>query len=263
MIDPEYIDIHSHISFPDYDGDREAVIERMKEKNIWAIDVGTDFENSKKASENAAANQGIFASVGLHPSDTESEIFNKAAYGKLLTNHKVVAVGECGLDYYRNQASQKRKVESGKERQKEIFKRQIELAIEFNKPLIIHCRNAHDDVLDILNLHRNFMLRGDIHFFSGSWAQAQRYFDLGFSISFTGAITFTRDYDEVIKNSPLEKIMIETDAPFVSPAPYRGKRNEPLYVEEVAQKIAEIKGISREKIAQTTAKNAIELFNLN
>lgn len=266
MIEPEYIDIHSHISFPDFDGDREAVIGRMKERNIWAIDVGVDFENSRKASENSAANQNIFASAGLHPSDTASEIFDKAAYRKLFANHKVVAVGECGLDYFRlhenNQASQKLKVESGKERQEEIFKKHIELAIELNKPLIIHCRLAHDDVLDILNSYRSPMLRGDIHFFSGNWKQAQKYFDFGFLISFTGVITFTRDYDEIIKQSPLEKIMIETDAPFVAPVPYRGKRNEPLYVVEVAKKIAEIKNISCEEVAKTTTENAIRLFNL-
>lgn len=269
MIMPEYIDIHSHISFPDFDADREAVIGRMKEKNIWAIDVGTDFKNSKKAAKDAAANDGIFSSAGLHPTDDGNEDFDAAVYKKLFTNPKVVAVGECGLDYFRldenNQASQKSKVESEKQRQKKIFEMQIELALELDKPLMIHCRNAYADLLEILRSYsaaRDSKLRGNMHFFAGSWETAKKFLDLGFTLSFTGVITFARDYDEVIKNAPLDMIMAETDSPLVAPVPHRGKRNEPLYVAEVVRKIAQIRGEEFDKTREQILKNSLRVFGI-
>lgn len=269
MIMPKYIDIHSHISFPDFDGDREAVIGRMKEKNIWAIDVGTDFENSKKASENSAVSQGIFASAGLHPTDNGDEDFDAEAYKKLFENPKVVAVGECGLDYFRlgenSQASQKLKVESKKERQKDIFKSQIDLAIELDKPLMIHCRDAYADLLEILRSYsaaRGSKLRGNMHFFAGDWEVAEKFLELGFTLSFTGVITFARNYDEVIKNAPMDMIMAETDSPFVAPVPYRGKRNEPIYVAEVVKKIAQIRNQDFGAVKEQILKNSLRMFDL-
>lgn len=264
---PEYIDIHSHISFPDFDEDREAVIGRMKEKNIWAIDVGVDLENSKKASENAAANQGVFASVGLHPTDNGNEDFDMAAYRKLFENPKVVAVGECGLDYYRNPQSKKSNLKSKnyKEKQIENFTKQIDLALELNKPLMIHCRDAYADLLAILRSYsatRGSRLRGNMHFFAGSWKEAEKFLDLGFTLSFTGVITFAQNYDEVIKNAPIDMIMAETDSPFVTPAPYRGKRNEPIYVAEVVKKISEIRGEDANEVKNQILKNSLRMFGL-
>ena len=266
MIMPEYIDIHSHISFPDFDGDREAVIGRMKEKNIWAIDVGVDLKNSKKASENATTNQGIFASAGLHPTDNGSEDFGSVAYKKLFVNPKVVAVGECGLDYYRNPQSKKSNLKSKnyKERQKKIFEMQVGLALELDKPLMINCRDAYDDLSGILQSYsaiRGSKLRGNMHFFAGSWERAKKFLDLGFTLSFTGVITFARDYDEVIKNAPIDMIMAETDSPFVAPVPYRGKRNEPIYVVEVVKKIAEIRGENLDKVKEQILKNSLRVFD--
>ena len=268
MIMPEYIDIHSHISFSDFDADREAMIGRMNEENIWAIDVGTDFENSKKAAKNAAANDGIFSSAGLHPTDKENEDFDSEAYKKLFANPKVVAVGECGLDYFRlnenNQASQKSKVESQKQRQRKIFEMQIEMAVESDKPLMIHCRNAYADLLEILRSYsvaRGSKLRGNIHFFAGSWNEAKNFLDLGFTLSFTGVITFARNYDEVIKNAPMDMLMAETDSPFVAPAPYRGKRNEPIYVAEVVKKIAQIRGEDFNRVRELILKNSLRVFD--
>ena len=265
---PEYIDIHSHISFPNFDGDREAVIGRMKEKNVWAIDVGTDFESSKKTSENATANQGIFASAGLHPTDSREEEFDKASYKKLFENPKVVAVGECGLDYFRidenNPASQKSKVESKKERQKNIFEMQVELALELDKPLMIHCRDAYVDLLEILSSYsaiHGSKLRGNMHFFAGNWNVAKKFLDLGFSLSFTGVVTFARDYDEVIKNAPIDMIMAETDSPFVAPVPYRSQRNEPAYVVEVVKKIAEIREEDLNRVKKQILKNSLRAFD--
>ena len=256
---PDFFDVHSHINFSDFDRDREDVIKRSLENRIWMINVGSDFLSSKMALEiTGRYDKGVYASVGLHPNDNENEIFQIENYRQLAENNKVVAIGECGLDL-KNQ-------KSNLKNQKYIFEEQIKLAIELDKPLMIHCREAHNEVIKILNTYyliHNTKLRGNIHFFSGDWEIAQKYFNLGFTISFTGVITFVRQYDEIIKKAPLEKIMIETDAPFVAPMPHRGKRNEPLYVKEVAKKIAEIRKEPYEKIAKITTDNALKFFNIN
>ena len=277
MIMPEYIDIHSHISFSDFDADREAVIERMKEKKVWAIDVGTDLENSRKASENATANQSVFSSAGLHPTDKENKVFDSEVYKKLFANPKVVAVGECGLDYFRGVQSkisnlppksdppQAEKSRNFKERQREIFEKQIEMALELDKPLMIHCRDAYADLLEILRSYSaayGSKLRGNMHFFAGSWNEAKNFLDLGFTLSFTGVITFARDYDEVIIKAPMDMIMAETDAPFVAPLPYRGKRNESIYVIEVVKKIAQIRGEDLNKVKEQILENSLRVFGI-
>ncbi len=162
--------------------------------------------------------------------------------------------------------------------QQEVFRSQVRLARELKKPLIIHCRpsgvvqgmqspgtsliDAYDDVLKILKEEKADEIGGDIHFFVGDWEIAQKFLDLGFYLSFTGVITFVHQYDDVIKNIPMDRIMIETDAPYVAPAIYRGRRNEPLYVAEVAKRIAELREISYDEVAESTTKNAIKLFNL-
>ena len=277
MVMPEYIDIHSHISFSDFDADREAVIERMKEKKVWAIDVGTDLENSRKASENATANQSVFSSAGLHPTDKENKVFDSEVYKKLFANPKVVAVGECGLDYFRGVQSkisnlppksdppQAEKSRNFKERQREIFEKQIEMALELDKPLMIHCRDAHADLLEILRSYSatyGSKLRGNMHFFAGSWNEAKSFLDIGFTFSFTGVITFARDYDEVIINAPMDMIMAETDCPFVAPLPYRGERNEPAYVAEVVKKIAQIRGEDLDKAKEQILGNSLRTFGI-
>jgi len=232
----------------------------MLDNDIWTICVGTDKKTSKECVELAEKYDGIFASAGLHPTDNNEE-FDINFYRELARHPKVVAIGECGLDYYRIKNKELRN------KQQDLFKKHIELAIELEKPLMIHCRNAHDDVIDILNsyfLIHNSKLCGNIHFFSGTWEQAQRYFDLRFMISFAGPITFACDcdYNETVKKAPLDKIMIETDAPFAAPIPYRGKRNEPLYVQEIAKKIAEIKRISYDEVREATTNNTLKFFNL-
>lgn len=260
---PRLFDIHSHLNFPDFDKDRDEVIKRMQENGIWTICVGADKKTSQECVELAEKYENIFASVGIHPTDnleTEFPSLLGNSVSKLheLARHpKVVVIGECGIDL----KYQKSNLKS----QKELFVKQIELALEMNKPLMIHCREAHDDLINILNsyfLIHNSKLRGNIHFFSGTWEQAQKYFGLGFTISFAGVITFARDYDEIIRKALLDKIMIETDAPFVASVPWRGQRNEPSYVIEVAKKIAEIRGITYEEIANATTENALRFFNL-
>ena len=160
----------------------------------------------------------------------------------------MVGIGETGLDYFRP---------GDREKQKEVFEAHMRLARETDKPLMVHVRNAYDDVLKMLPAWR-----GNAHFFAGDWKQAKQFLDLGFTLSFTGVITFTRDYDDVIQKTPLDKILVEPDAPFVAPVPHRGERNEPMYAEFVARRIAEIKGEAYEKVAETTTANARRLFGI-
>jgi TatD DNase family protein len=282
---PKYIDIHSHVNFSAFDADRDEVIRRALLNNTWVINVGTQIDTSKSAV--LLANQykeGVYAIIGLHPIHTgasyhdkkelgeggkeftgRGEVFDENAYRELLKNPKVVAIGECGLDYYRcNEES------IGK--QKEAFVMQIELANEFNKPLMLHIRNngedkthnAYLDALELLkkNSHVKREIRGDVHFFAGSREDAKTFLDFGFTLSFTGVITFTHDYDEVIRNTPLEMIMSETDSPYVTPVPHRGARNEPSYVKEIVKKIAEIKGLSENEVARTIIENAKRVFKI-
>ena len=171
----------------------------------------------------------------------------------------MAAIGETGLDYYRIKNNELRI----KNLQKEVFKKQIELALALDKPLIIHCRDAHDDVISILNsyfLIHNSKLKGVIHCFTGNQKQAKQYLEMGIFLGFTGIITYSPAYDEIIKDLPLEKILIETDCPYLTPVPRRGQRNEPLYVKFVAQKIAAIRNLSLEEVARQTADNALNLF---
>ncbi len=195
---------------------------------------------------------------------SREEDFDYEDYKKLALDKKVVAIGECGLDYYRA-ANSKEQMANGKKKQQETFIKHIELAREIKKPLMIHCRNAFSDLIDILvNCQlSDVKCPGVVHFFSGTVNDAKRLLELGFSFSFGGVITFTRDYNEQIKYIPLDRILLETDAPYVSPIPHRGKRNEPMYVEEVAKKLAELKDVSFEEITEQTTENSLTLFNLS
>jgi TatD DNase family protein len=260
MSKPKFFDIHTHLNFSDFDEDRGEAIKRCLDNDIWMINVGSDLASSKKAIEIAQGyKEGIYATVGLHPTDATEET-PPSELKELAKNKKVVAIGECGLDYFHI------KDESEREKQKKVFREQIELALELNKPLVIHCREAHDDLAKILNEYSDRNLKGHLHFFGGegAWEKKDEYLKMGLSLSFTGVVTFPKySHIEDLKNIPLDKIMIETDAPFVAPVPYRGQRNEPAYVVEVAKKLAEIKSISVEEVAETTTQNALKLFGIN
>ena len=256
----DYIDIHSHLNFPDYEKDFDEVMKRLKDSNTATITVGTDLESSKKAVELANKYENIYACIGLHPADKENETWNEEEFEKLITT-KTVAVGECGLDYGRDSDA----LEETKVRQKIDFKKQINFAVKHDLPLMLHVRNAHEDALNILtDMKKEFgeKLRGNSHFFSGNNEIAQKYLDLGFTVSFTGVLTFTKDYDEAVKYVPLDKMMSETDSPFVAPVPYRGQRNEPSYVQEVVKKIAEIRGEDFDMVKNTLRDNAVKYFKL-
>ncbi|MEK7203705.1 MAG: TatD family hydrolase [Patescibacteria group bacterium] len=245
-------DSHCHPQFPHYDQDRNETIKHALKEDVFMICVGTDLETSKKAIELADKYEGLWATVGLHPNDNLKENFNNEIYEDLLNQEKVVGFGEIGLDYYRTKKEEDQKF------QKERFEKELELATKINKPVIIHCRNAHKDMLKILNSN----LRGVIHSFTGTLEEAKKYLELGFHLGFNGIITFANQYDEVVKFVPLEKILLETDAPYLTPLPFRGKRNEPLYVKYVAEKIAELKGLSYNRVAEQTLLNTKELFGI-
>ncbi len=258
----KYLDIHSHLQMSEYDSDRDAVLARMKEAEVATIVVGVDYESSRQAVELAEKNENIYACVGLHPKDNLAETFDIEKYRMLVKNPKVVAIGECGLDFFRLEGDSG-KVEEIKNQQKKLFIQQIELAIETSKPLMLHCRDAYREVLDILIPYKKQAgekLRGNVHFFAGDVATAREFIDIGFTVSFTGVITFARNYDEVIRSIPLESILTETDAPFVAPVPYRGKRNEPAYVTEVVKKLAEIRGEDVEKVKTQLHVNVKRVF---
>lgn len=255
-----FFDTHCHPQFPQYDQDRDEMIERALRGGINMIGVGTDLEMSKKAVELAEKNEGIWASVGLHPNDRLHEELNLEEYRKLLSSPKAVAIGEVGLDYYRT---------TGEEfiaKQKDRFIKFLELAREMKKPLILHCRDAYTDMLEMLNsaetLFGGAAVRGVLHSFTSTREIAQKFLDLGFYIGLNGIITFTEQYDEMAKSIPLESLLLETDAPYLSPVPHRGKRNEPGYVKFIAEKIARVRGEEMEEITEQTRENARRLFRL-
>lgn len=260
----KYIDIHSHINLEPLFSNKEEVIKKMKENEVGTIVIGTDFEMSEKAIEIAEKYYFIYAGVGLHPNDNLDETFDMGKYRLLAQHQKVVCIGETGLDYFRNEG------ENFKIRQKEIFKRHIELAIELNKPLMIHARpskgsmDAYIDALDILEIYKkeNSALHANFHFFVGDLEIAKRIIENNWTVSYDGPITFSHDYDEVIKFLPIENIMAETDAPFAAPVPYRGKTCEPFMVIEVINKIAEIKGLDLEITTTQIRENAKRIFKI-
>ncbi|MDP3999699.1 MAG: TatD family hydrolase [bacterium] len=282
-------DSHTHVQFSAYDNDREEVIKRAREAGVKMICVGTQFSTSEAGIKLAEKYpDDIWASVGFHPnhavsegwhhdpdeqSEARPEKFDSDQLEKLALNPKVVAIGECGLDYYRI-----RNDELGiKNKQKEVFLAQAEIAQKLNKALMIHCRSSvlkspegksiktDDAYEDLFNLMTNNQLpiTKVIHFFAGSLEIAKKLLNAGCYFTFGGVITFTRDYDEAIKYLPLDRILLETDAPYVAPEPYRGKRNEPAYVVEVAKKMAEFKGVSLEKVAEATTQNNLTIFRLS
>ena len=277
---PRFFDIHAHVNDERFNEDRSEVLERMREHGVFAIVVGTDYQSSQEAANMASfAEDGIYASIGVHPIDDRNEKFREQFFSELASSSKVVAVGECGLDYSRLDDIEN--VDEEKARQHKLFEAQIDFALAKNLPLMIHCRDndrifprprresadsdAHRDVLALLKAKKNMAgerLRGNIHFFSQTIEIAREYFALDFTISITGVITFSNEYDEVVRLAPLDKIMSETDCPYVAPVPYRGKRNEPIYVEEVVKKIAEIRGEDFETVRVTLVQNALRTFNI-
>ncbi len=271
------IDTHSHLQFNAFKEDAGEVIKRTLAESIWMINVGTKYETSKNAVELAQKYQeGVYAAVGLHPIYAAAEFmkvktdpdegeflikeqeFDKEKYAQLATSKKVVAIGEVGLDYYYKPKTTE-KLRLFKEKQKQVFLQQLDLAKELNLPVILHCRVAHDDVIEILKTQH--IKGGVIHCFTGSQEQAQKYMDMGFRIGINGII-FKLNLDEVVKSVPLEKMLVETDCPYLTPLLEGNKRNEPIFIKHTIQKIAELKNISFQEVADATTQNAKTLFSI-
>lgn len=290
MSKPLLIDSHAHVNFNAYKEDDPAVIKRALKSGIWLINVGAQYTSSRRAIQYAERYQeGVYAAVGLHPShlkgsiqkqekkkktaetaEREFEEFNREKYEKLLKNPKTVAIGEIGLEYSDEID------EETKNNQKSVLLEELELAQQLGKPVIFHCRQAYDDLIELLTAFNlgctscpfacpgagRAQLKGVIHCFMGRWSQAEKLLEMGFYFGFNGLITYARDYDKVIEKLPLEKILLETDCPYLTPVPHRDKRNEPLYVRYVAEKIAQLKEFKFEEVAEQTTKNARQLFGI-
>lgn len=257
------IDTHSHFNLHQFEHDRDDAVVRMQDAGVGTICVGIDVSTSEHAVALAGAHEGIWACVGQHPTEWE-KLYDGEAFERLVQEKKVVAVGECGIDYYREDDRKHSAI------QKELFKKQIELAHTYNLPLMLHIRpqqgtmDAYEEALDMLEVYKKEWeaMRGTAHFFVGTKEVAQRFLNLGFYISFSGVITFVPEYEELVSYVPLERILPETDAPFATPVPYRGKRNQPEYVIEVVKKIAEIKKLPLEEAQKTLLQNTKTLFSL-
>jgi TatD DNase family protein len=282
----KYIDTHAHLNISSFDDDCAAVIARCREEEVVVINVGTKQSTSKKAVELAQSNRDIYAIIGLHPIQTtpeyhstaeigegsepfqsKGEVFNADFYRNLANNSNVVGIGECGFDFFRCDPDTYAV-------QEEQFIAQIQLANELQLPLMIHTRDAkgnqasanpngrsaYDDVYDVLKQYAKVPF--NIHFYAGSYEQAKRFFDLGGTISFTGVITFAKDYEDVVRHAPLDLIHAETDCPYVAPALYRGQRCEPWMIKEVVKKIAAIKGLEEEVVRAQLWENAQKLYQL-
>ena len=307
----KYIDIHAHTNFKAFEEDRDVVVRRALDNDTWVINIGTQFDTSKKAVEMTNEYpEGVYSTIGLHPIHTgasyhdaeelgspssaevtegqgkgkgfvsRGEIFDKEKYKELTNLGKVVGIGECGLDYYHME-------QDTIEKQKAAFIAQIELANELDLPLMLHVRNNPNKIhpalqaplnegnsnayFDVYELIKKYSTRkngiGVSHFFAGSVDDMKRFVELGVYISFAGPITYKPkpeicDYIKVIKETPLEMILADTDSPYVAPVPHRGTRNEPVYVSEIVKKIAEIKGLSEDETAKTIFANAKRLFKI-
>ncbi|WP_461201931.1 TatD family hydrolase [Anoxybacillus sp. TBDG-1] len=251
-------DTHAHLNATQFDEDVEQVIERARAEGVsHIVVVGFDRPTIDRAMELAGQYSFIYAAVGWHPVDaihmTDEDLI---MIERLASHPKVVALGEMGLDYYWDQ--------SPKEVQKEVFRKQIRLAKKVKLPIIIHNRDATADIVDILREEHAEEVGGVMHCFSGSIEVARQCMDMNFYISFGGPVTFknAKKPKEVAKEIPLDRLLIETDCPYLTPHPFRGKRNEPGYVKYVAEAIAELKGLSFEEVAQKTSDNAKRLFGI-
>ncbi len=282
----KFIDSHCHVHFQAYAEDMDEVVQRALDAGIGMITVGTQTTTSKKAVELARRYEGVWATIGLHPNHlhaqeffdeaelppeeratgkikTRSESFDPEDYRELVDDPNVIAVGEFGLDYYRIPDGHDRETVIAD--QKEECRKQLAFASEYDKPIVIHCRDAHKEQYELLKAEIDaggLKQRGVIHSFTGTAEDAARYRELGFMLGLNGILTFSKELQAVIREVPLEQIIIETDAPYLTPPPNRGKRNEPAYVKHIAAFIAELKGLSVDEVSEQTTQQTIALFNL-
>jgi TatD DNase family protein len=266
-----FFDIHSHYNLFEDILVRDESIEKLKDMGAGTITIGTGYETSQKAILLSSIHEHLYASIGLHPVYTEEEAWNTEKYRLLYESQpqhikeKIVCIGECGFDYFHKDTPQMQLM------QKDAFISQVELGLTLALPLQLHLRpskksmNAYEDGLDILESYTKTYgdrLRGDAHFFGGSIDVAKRFLDIGFTMSFDGPITFTKDYDEVIRYIPIDMLMCETDSPYAAPTPYRGMLAHPWMVEEVYKKMAELKGVSLETLKKECRNTIKRVFKI-
>lgn len=247
------IDTHAHLNFPEFDDDREELIKRLVEGNYQIINVGTNKESSQKGI--SLSRDGLYATVGLHPLEIEDS-FDYDYYKNLAQKDGVVAIGEIGLDYWYKPKGKARR-EEYKKKQKEIFEKQLDLAKEINLPIIVHCRNAFDDLIEILSKKN---IRGVVHCFTGTKEDIDKLLELGYYFGINGII-FKINLEESIKAIPLERILLETDCPYLSPPNFE-ERNNPFSINLIIDEISRIKNVSKEGIIEKTTQNAKELFGI-
>jgi len=251
------VDTHAHLQWASFDKDREDVISRARKVDVkYIVNIGFDLDGSREAIELAEKHERLYATVGIHPHNASK--LNENVLDKLRTlseNPKVVAIGETGLDYYRNL--------SPREAQKKAFEAQLFLAEELRLPVIVHDREAHADTLEML-LKFKGKINGIMHCFSGSREMAEQCIKTNFYVSFAGPVTFPESHKlhEIARWIALNKILLETDSPWLAPQDMRGKRNEPAFLPFTAKKIAKLKGISVDELAEATTENAKEIFQL-
>ncbi len=278
------IDTHAHVNFRSFKDDAKETLQRALDNGTWVINVGSQIDTSRQAVELASQfEQGVYAVIGLHPEHTHSqhvdeeethflsreEKFNSLDYQTIVRNPKVVGIGECGLDYYRL-PEDKSLHEDVKQKQISAFRKQINFAKEYDKVLVVHSRpekgsdELYKDMLKVFVEEKVSDMRFEVHSYTHTPEFFQKFLSLGAYVSFNGIITFdkTGNMAELVKMAPMDKILLETDCPYLSPVPMRGKRNEPLYVKYVAEKVAEIKNLSVQEIEESTTGNAIRLFKL-
>lgn len=253
-----FVDTHAHLFYPNFKEDLDDVLSRAKKESIdYILIPATDISTAKEVIALTEKYDFIYGAVGVHPHDSKD--WDKswtAELKKLAAHEKIKAIGEIGLDYYYDF--------SPVEKQKQAFRDQIELAIELNMPIVVHTRESDDDIYEIIKAYKGTKLKAQFHCFSGDKEQSKKLLDLGHYISFTGNITFKKadELREVVKYIPLNRLMIETDSPFLTPVPYRGKRNESSYVKYIAEQIADVKNISLEEVGRATSYNAYKFFGI-
>lgn len=251
------IDTHAHVDMNHFDDDREEVVERARSDEIGFVNMGLNIDSSKESVKLAESHDGVYAGVGFHPHEARN--FSNSAPGKLRKlsqSDAVVAIGEIGLDYYRDN--------SPREDQREAFRAQLDLACELGLPVSIHNRSSTEDLLRLLK-ERDELPQGVTHSFFGDYELGMEFIDLGLYLGLSGPLTFSgeKELKEAVERFPLDRLVLETDCPFLTPVPHRGKRNEPSYVSYVAEEVGKVKGISEEEIAERTTENAERLFGLN
>ena len=253
------IDSHAHLDMKQFNSDRDQVIDRAVSADVkYIITVGIDIISSRNAVKLTTRYPSIFATAGVHPHNADNANKNDLEQIALIAQQeKIIAIGEIGLDFFRNRSARKKQIE--------VFTQQLAIATSLDLPVVIHDREAHTETVNLLSSFKRDGLHGMIHCFSGDYKLAKMFINMGYYISIPGTVTFNNasQIQDVVRRIPINKLLLETDAPFLAPLPHRGKRNEPSYIIHTAQKIAKLRGISFEEISYQTSKNACQLFNLS